>query len=106
MRILKILATLTFVLSLAAPTFAQSSAASASGSAGAAGSTAAASGAAAGAAAAVSTTVAIAAAAVAAVVVAFNLQALHRQKKKNVLKGTRAILSPFFCSRDMSRKNF
>ena len=46
MRILKILATITFVLSLAAPTFAQGSAAGASGSAGAAGSTAAASGAA------------------------------------------------------------
>ena len=51
MRIFKILATITFVLSLSAPSFAQtSSAASASGSAGAAGSTAAASGAAAGAA--------------------------------------------------------
>ena len=48
MRIFKILATITFVLSLSVPTFAQSSAsAGASGSAGAAGSTAAASGAAA-----------------------------------------------------------
>ena len=45
MRIFKILATITFVLSLSVPTFAQSSAsAGASGSAGAAGSTAAASG--------------------------------------------------------------
>ena len=69
MRILKLLTTIIFVLSLSLPSFAQSSAGSASGSAGAAGSSAAASGAAAGAA-AVSTTVAIAAAAVAAIVVA------------------------------------
>ena len=96
MRIFKILATLAFVLSLSAPSFAQSSAAGgASGSAGAAGATAAASGGA-GAAAAVSTTVAVAAAAVAAVVVAYNQVAQLKQKQKIDIQGACYILSLFY----------
>ena len=104
MRILKILSTVIFVMSLAVPTFAQSSSASGAsggagaGGAGAAGSTAAASGAAAGAAAAVGTTVAVAAAAVAAVVVALQSSTLRLHHLKITLSNIkkRELISSLF----------